>query len=449
MLDFLIFYEVKNREFESIVLLGDELRKRGYSVDYFSFFEYDNVEKRKKFFNKVKIAVVPSLYNDYELLSAIYAVTGKVKNIVNLRWEQVFQIWRDQKFDSYVYPKEHAKLAYHFCWGAHAFNRLRESGISEKNLFVTGPLQMDVLRPEFREYYQTKDELFDKYQISKTKQCILFISSFASSSMSKEVLENSIIEFPEDEKEHSRKWHSMEKKTRDTILDWLKKLSVEKDCTIIYRPHPSETNTVEVSNLEKYNNIRVIRDENVKQWILTCDQVYTWFSTSIAEAYFAGTQCAVLRPVIMDPIEEYSIYQDIDFITSYEKFSKYYDNFDSKSDSSMLNKITMKQNYDFDKILPSYIRCADGLEKTYKDDYQFPWSKFSGIKLLWNRFYYIKEDLKCSVARYVIKNGKLKKSKLYKKSKNIINLIAQGKKDVISQNEFEILRKKFNGILEK
>ena len=156
MLDFLIFYEVKNREFESIVLLGDELRKRGYSVDYFSFFEYDNVEKRKKFFNKVKIAVVPSLYNDYELLSAIYAVTGKVKNIVNLRWEQVFQIWRDQKFDSYVYPKEHAKLAYHFCWGAHAFNRLRESGISEKNLFVTGPLQMDVLRPEFREYYQTK-----------------------------------------------------------------------------------------------------------------------------------------------------------------------------------------------------------------------------------------------------------------------------------------------------
>ena len=113
-IDFLIFYEHKNREFESIVLLKHELVKRGYTVEFWSFYENNN-KKRKALFNNVNIAVMPSLYHDEEILSFVYRVAGKVKNIINLRWEQIFSNQIENNLDYYVYPRENAKFAYHCC----------------------------------------------------------------------------------------------------------------------------------------------------------------------------------------------------------------------------------------------------------------------------------------------------------------------------------------------
>ena len=41
MIDFLILYEVPVREFESIAMLGMELKRRGYSVEYLGFSKVD------------------------------------------------------------------------------------------------------------------------------------------------------------------------------------------------------------------------------------------------------------------------------------------------------------------------------------------------------------------------------------------------------------------------
>ena len=89
-IDFLILYEHKNREFESIALLKHELVKRGYAVEFFAFSEIHNRKKKKRLFGNVSIAVMPSLYHDEEILEFVYGVAGRVKNIVNLRWEQLF-----------------------------------------------------------------------------------------------------------------------------------------------------------------------------------------------------------------------------------------------------------------------------------------------------------------------------------------------------------------------
>jgi len=159
-IDFLIIYEHKNREFESIALLKHELVRRGYTVEFFGFNEYHNIKKRRKLFNNVKIAVMPSLYHDEEILSFVYGVAGKVKNIVNLRWEQVFPRNTEKNLEHYVYPKENAKNAYHCCWGQRPLEMLLEVGVKRDNLFVTGPIQMDFVRKSFEGYYLGKSELF-------------------------------------------------------------------------------------------------------------------------------------------------------------------------------------------------------------------------------------------------------------------------------------------------
>ena len=77
MIDFLILYEVAVRELEGVTLLGNELINRGYSVEYLSFTKvainkYANYHRfLKKFFNKVRVVLMPSLYHDTGPLSKV------------------------------------------------------------------------------------------------------------------------------------------------------------------------------------------------------------------------------------------------------------------------------------------------------------------------------------------------------------------------------------------
>ena len=47
-IDFLIFWETKVREIESIILMGEYLKSKGYTVEYFSFYDIHKYFKSKK-----------------------------------------------------------------------------------------------------------------------------------------------------------------------------------------------------------------------------------------------------------------------------------------------------------------------------------------------------------------------------------------------------------------
>ena len=69
----------------------------------------------------------------------------------------------------------------------------------------------------------------------------------------------------------------------------------------MYRRHPSEWNSPALDALQKkHANFHVIFADSVKQWIVAADQIFIWMSTAIAEVYFAGKSCHILRP---QPIE--------------------------------------------------------------------------------------------------------------------------------------------------
>ena len=441
-IDFLIFYEHKNREFESIVLLKHELVKRGYTVEYWSFYEKD-IKKRKKLFNNVNIAVMPSLYHDEEILNIVYGIAGKVKNIVNLRWEQIFPKATERNLDYYVYPKGKAKMGYHCCWGNKPYETLLNAGMKEDKLFITGPIHIDFVRDQFRKYYLSKDVLFEKYGIKLNKKCILFTSSFAISSLNQWELEWFFSQYEGEEKEYYKMNLEHETESRDMIVKWLIRLAHEKDITIVYRPHPAEAKTELIEKLTKENNVKVISDYNVKQWILTCDQVYTWNSTSIIEASAAGIPCAVLRPVRLEESEEYSIYEDLPYITTYEKLSEYCDNGANDKSSLLVDNKKINDYLSIDDSIPSYIKTVNVLVQAHHDDYSFPWYLFSDIEFNEIEQKFRKKESQIKMANIIIKsfyNTKYIKrimAKLFKTLNNCYNEKVGNEKRIITEKEFE------------
>lgn len=451
-IDFLIFYEHKNREFESIVLLKHELVKRGYSVEFWSFYE-NNIKKRKALFNNVNVAVMPSLYHDEEILSFVFRVAGKVKNIVNLRWEQIFSKDTERNLDYYVYPKETAKKGYHCCWGKKPFEMLRKSGVEENNLFITGPIHMDFLRYDLRNLYLNKHMLFQQYNICEEKPCLLFSSSFTISTMNEWELESYFSQLGVNEKEYYKEFLLVERQSREAILGWLIRLAEEKDCTVIYRPHPAESKSDLTEKLRQLDNIRVISDYNIKQWILTCDQVYTWMSTSIAEASVAGVSCAALRPVRFDDGSEIPIYEDFPFISSYKQFCECYDTSLKNNTKQLISRDVLSSYMDIDPDYPSYKRTADVLEKALFDDYCFPWDSFSEEVFVDIQKRARERDIMNTQAKYIVKpfykTSFLKRViwKFFTELSSTYSTMISNQQRVISNREFQQLEERISTII--
>lgn len=380
-IDFLIFYEVKTREFESIVLLRNELVHRGYTVEYVSFFERHDWKKIAKYKNNVKVAVMPSLYHTKEVVRIVYQVAGKVDHIVNLRWEQIFKNATANNINYYAYPKNAAMDAIHCCWGDLPCRLLEKAGIKHKNIKITGAVQLDFLREEFNGYYLSKEELFNKYSIPANQPVIMFVSSFAVSTMNESDFKGYLETFDNDvEKSGLINFVNVERKSKEIICSWLIKLSRILSCTIIYRPHPVESDTKEIAQLLNAN-IRVIRDENIKQWIKCCDQIYMWYSTAAVEAYVANVPFSILRPLHLPEEDDLPIYKDVNVIETETDFINLAKEKVSNNSYEMSLNIESVSDYYSITELPAYIRTTELLVDVYSGKYgKFNWNKISFLQ---------------------------------------------------------------------
>lgn len=373
MIDFLIFYEIKNREFESIVLLRNELVKRGYTVDYISFYQCNSFKVIKKYNGNVRVALMPSLYHDIEILRFVYLVCGRVTHIVNLRWEQVFYNRNETDRNDYMFPKGHAGKAIHCSWGTEPKKMMHMAGVEEQNLPVVGPMQMDLLSPKFNNYFLSKAELGEKYGLDYRKKWAIFVSSFALASMTDEQVRVFGSEIGDDLKSNV----DLDRHAQLTICNWIRDFVQSNSCEFIYRPHPTEYKTKIIEDLCSRESIHCIATENIKQWIKCCDCVYTMVSTSIAEAFYAGRSCAVLRPYPIEHANDISIYNGAEFITQKESFISSFD----EDGKIYVNASTLGNYYDvnFEKL--SYIRVADVLEKCVKAEIgYFDWKELLTFK---------------------------------------------------------------------
>ncbi len=357
MLDFLILYEHPVREYECILLLETELKRRGYSV------EIKQLLGRKKikhfFWSKPRVIVTSCMYNNESINSHVFNNVGRLNRVVNLHWEQILS--REQEQSPFFNCLENAQYAIQTCWGEATKHRLMSEGVPEQSLEITGAMQLDFLRPEFSGYYLNRDEICNNYSIDPKRRIILYISSFGYANMDdKEVSELSTmagLDF--------RGFRDTNKKSMETTLDWFcEAMERYSDISIVYRPHPSEWKCTRLTEMQnKYQHFHVISDHSVKQWVVVSDRVYNWMSTALAEVYFANKGCGILRPYPIEAEYDPVIYEQADYITDLEGFLN---DVNSTMDIYPFNEEFLKSFYSVTDRA-AYLRMSDLLERVHKE----------------------------------------------------------------------------------
>ena len=290
--DFLFIYEVRNREIDSICLLGTYLESRGYTVAYLN--TWDTMYNHNPEY-RAKVAILSACYDD-----GVYAFfTGyahSFEKVINMQWEQVLMNGATQENaeTDWDFSGEMPGKIRHVCWGEN--NRrylMARYGFRDENLRVCGYLPLDFYRPEFREATENREVLFPRFDLDPAKKTLLFISSFAD--LGKPAVEQAALQTDGlDGKENIE----IQERGQRMILDWFRKLAKdEPDLQIVYRPHPAEANNALLLDCEKeVTNLHVIARESIRNWILNSDILCNWKSTSMIEAYASGKKTLILHP---------------------------------------------------------------------------------------------------------------------------------------------------------
>ena len=314
--DFLFIYEVKQREIDSICLLGAWLENKGYKVGYIN--SWDSMYHRHTEYS-TKVAVISSCCTS----GAYSYFTGHSRHFekaINLQWEQVrMNFSLNSKVQIAADFRGQALETRHVCWGENNRQFLHERyGVPLEMLRVCGYLPLDFYREELRDATEKRETLFARYGLDPSKQTLLFISSFADAGKPE-----SEIELQEGDPQENLDKRNVQATNQKIILDWFRKLCKEDvNVQIIYRPHPAEASNPNILQIAReIPNFHVIGQESIRNWIVNCDILCNWQSTAMIEMYAAKKKTLILRPQPIPYLFSMPIFEEGHFkaVTTYDE----------------------------------------------------------------------------------------------------------------------------------
>ena len=358
--DVLLTYEIRNREIENLCLIRRELERRGYSVvmrmQYETFF-------RTQLPLEARLVVVPAYYRPRaRFYSASHTV--RTDRILNMMWEQIFSD-KSENEDTLHDIKPWGRSVSHIAWGNTTKERLiNKYGVNPDHVFMAGHIAQDFLRGDLVRYYDDRQTLFREYGLPTDKRIHLFISSLAVADANIRSIKNATAE---GNIERFLRIRDICAETRKELVKWFDMILQEyPDDVIIYRPHPEEKGDSFMQELaERQDRFRIIRDRSVKQWIVACDRIYSWMSTSVAEVYAAGKGCTVLRPVDVPREDDMSMYREVEHVTTYQDFRTA---FTADKQKMAVNREDLEKYYYIPEDRYSYELTCDAIEKILRDD---------------------------------------------------------------------------------
>lgn len=294
-----IIYELANREYDNALLLKCELERRGHKVairDKATCF---------RAFDRPDYLIIPNCYTTSDYECYVYMANADNAVIVNLQYEQVLSE-ANEKLGLHN-PRGLAQNAYHLCWGKRTKERLLGTGISDTHISVTGAMQLDFLRPSFRNYFIDKQKLAREFNLDTKPKWVLYISDFVFNEKFDKTKLNS-----ETRKEFNRITEEVEEKTVECFK---RILSDEKDILLIYRPHPAETVSESIIALAgEYPNFRIIAQYSIKEWIVNVDCAVTWMSSALIECVRAQKKVVIFRPMTLPQEYDSFMFYDLPYV---------------------------------------------------------------------------------------------------------------------------------------
>ncbi len=361
-LDFLFVYEHKVRELENLCLIKYELDRRGYRTEIKYIEDAENALAVKPFIH-AKVLVVMACYNNQTLAWQVknYVTFDKV---IDMQWENIVYPKDEEREGAFKNYKEIGQDVVRVSWGRQNEKRmLQVAHMDPRKLKVIGHVGMDFLRHPLSRYYLSREELFEKYNIPTDKKVIMFASPYFGDQLDQEYISDMCSRFGDD-------WLSYYRfmcESQEQVLAWMEKICREDEKLLfIFRPHPGHPSKCAQELAGRCNNFRIIGGESVKQWIVTCDKVYTGNSSVVVEAFFAKKMCQLLFPLPVMEGFELKLIHDSAKITDFEGFQRsvYADKEEFPTPVESIEEI-----YLVDWKEPSYRKFADMAEEVLANDY--------------------------------------------------------------------------------
>ena len=373
-LDFLFLYEHKVRELENLCLIKYELDKRGYRTEIRYIEDAVNALAVKPFIH-TKVLLVMACYNnqtlDWQTKNFV-----KFDKVIDMQWENIVYPKDEDRKDAYKNYTEIGKDVVRVSWGKQNQKRMLDVvKMPPEKLKLTGHVGMDFLRQSLSRYYMSRQELFEKYDIPMDKKVVLFASPYYGDSLDEAYIRDMCMRFGDDWADY----YTFMCESQKQVLAWMEEiLKTDDEICFIYRPHPGHPTKCAQELAEKYSNFKIISGESVKQWIVTCDKVYTGNSSVVVEAFFAKKMCQLLFPLPVTEGFELKLISDSDKITDFEEFQA---SLYATEEKFPTPEESIEEIYLIDWEEPSYIKFANMAEEVLRNDsYKLSREQLKGYK---------------------------------------------------------------------
>lgn len=361
-LDFLFIYEHKVRELENLCLAKYELDRRGYKTKIIYIDDAQNALAVKPIYH-AKVLCTMACYNNHTLQWHVKDFV-KFDKVIDLQWENIVYPKDEQREGAFKNYTELGKDVVRVSWGKQNVKRLLEAAhMDPRKVKLVGHMGMDFLREPLCRYYMSRKELFAKYQIPMEKKVILFASPYFGDCLDEEYIQDMCRRFGDNWVDY----YQFMCESQHIVLNWMENICQDHpEYFVIFRPHPGHPSRMAQELEQKYQNFRIIAGESVKQWIVTCDKVYTGNSSVVVEAFFAKKMCQLLFPLPVTEGFELKLISDSRKLTTFEEFST---SVFAETEEFPTPQESIEEIYLIDWDTPNYIKFADMAEEVLKDDY--------------------------------------------------------------------------------
>jgi surface carbohydrate biosynthesis protein len=197
-----------------------------------------------------------------------------------------------------------------FAWGEYQAKLVREViGPENANkVVVTGHPRLDILRPEWRDFYKAQADIYQKQHgsyILINTNFDLFNHADGREAFFERLRKAGRINSPDAEK-WFRGWAAFRGRMYRCFRELIRELAAQlPDKTFIIRPHPSENHDEWKKFAYDFNNVKVIYEGAAIPWILGSDCLVHNGCTTAVEAYVLNKPVISYQPFVDDRYDNY------------------------------------------------------------------------------------------------------------------------------------------------
>ena len=300
-IDVLFLVEHVDRELDAVTCIIEKLQSKfGIQSDARNYY-YDMSYAVGRY--DPKIVVLPFFYGADHIHPITYIERWPNARFLNLGWEQILV-----KVDVPMkVPRDEAARTrvHHICWTLQHRDFLQENGVVKEHLHLTGNPVMKFYDHPYKKYFKSREWLARRHGLDPARKWVLFPENYIFAFFSDQHLRDLASQQNADSKFLAQAREYCDRSLKQ-FFAWAKDLDRENDPIVILRPRPATTREQMVDFMRRATgtpakNLRIIKAESAREWILAADHVISSFSTTLIEAALAGKMIHMFSP---EPLPE-------------------------------------------------------------------------------------------------------------------------------------------------